>query len=266
MQISRKNWQKYIDKLDKINSSAAQAITRYIDKHGLDDVDDLIRYANLVVQQYGNASASLSALMYDMVVDASGLSLPPAEAATLANIGEVAKTINGVLKTSQNKDEIAGAVSRHVKKAGADTTLKNAYRDGGEFAWIPSGDTCAYCLSLASLGWVNISKERAKMGYQYAEHIHSNCNCTYAVRFSERDGVAGYNPEKYQNMINSALEAQDEGSFDDYVGRQMNPEVINAVRRQNYAKNKEQINAQKRDAYEKRQELNSSAAEESNVE
>jgi len=254
MQISRKNWQKYIDKLEKINNTASQSIIRYIDKHGLDDVDDLIRYANMVVQQYGNASASLSALMYDMVVDASGLSLPPAEAATLSNIGEVAKTINGVLKTSKNKDEIAGAVSRHVKKAGADTTLQNTYRDGGQYAWIPSGDSCAYCLSLASLGWVNVSKERAKMGYQYAEHIHSNCNCTYAVRFNDNDGVAGYNPEKYQKMINSALEEQGEADFDDFNGKQMNPDVINAVRRQNYAKNKDEINAQKREAYALRQE------------
>ena len=40
---------------------------------------------------------------------------------------------------------------------------------------------------------------------------------------------------------------------------------INAMRRKAYAENKEAINAQKRDAYQKRKELNSSAAEEINV-
>jgi uncharacterized protein VirK/YbjX len=37
------------------------------------------------------------------------------------------------------------------------------------------------------------------------------------------------------------------------------------MRRENYAKNKEEINAQKRSAYEKRKELNSSEAEEQDV-
>ena len=48
-----------------------------------------------------------------------------------------------------------------VKKAGIDTTLQNAYRDrpkkygkkrntGAQVAWVPSGDTCPFCLMLAS--------------------------------------------------------------------------------------------------------------------
>ena len=51
--------------------------------------------------------------------------------------------------------------------------------------------------------------------------------------------------------------------IDDYYHGAFNSDVLNAIRRQNYAENKEEINAQKRSAYEKRQELNSSKAEES---
>jgi hypothetical protein len=45
----------------------------------------------------------------------------------------------------------------------------------------------------------------------------------------------------------------------------MGKEVINALRRQNYARNREEILEQKASAYEKRKELNSSKAEESKV-
>jgi hypothetical protein len=49
-------------------------------------------------------------------------------------------------------------------------------------------------------------------------------------------------------------------------GQKMTPKNrINAMRREAYAQNKEEINAQKRSAYAKRKELNSSEAEEINV-
>ena len=132
-----------------------------------------------------------------------------------------------------------GAVGRLVKRAGADTTLKNAIRDGAEFAWVPSGDTCAFCITLASRGWRRASEKALKGGH--AEHIHSNCDCTYAVRFDGKSGVKGYDPEKYL--------ATYEGAEGDTP-----KEKINALRRENYAAHKEEINARKRAAYAERKE------------
>jgi hypothetical protein len=145
---------------------------------------------------------------------------------------------------------MANAIGRLVKQTGADTTLKNALRDGAEFAWIPSGDTCAFCITLASRGWQKASKAAIKGGH--AEHIHANCDCTYAIRFDSSTNVRGYDPDKYREM------------YDDADGSSPKPK-INAMRREFYAENKEEINEQKRSAYEKRQELNSSAAEETDV-
>ena len=126
-----------------------------------------------------------------------------------------------------------------VKQAGADTTLRNALRDGAEFAWVPAGDTCAFCLTLASRGWQRASKKAVKGGH--AEHIHSNCDCTYAIRFDGKGGVAGYDPDKYRAMYDAA-----EGDTP--------REKINAMRRENYAEHREEINAQKRAAYAERKE------------
>ena len=53
--------------------------------------------------------------------------------------------------------------------------LKNAVRDGAEWAWVPHGDTCPFCITLASNGWQKASRKVLKGGH--AEHIHANCDC-----------------------------------------------------------------------------------------
>lgn len=118
-------------------------------------------------------------------------------------------------------------VSRLVKRAGADTTLKNAVRDGAEWAWAPHGDTCPFCITLASNGWQKASSKVLKGGH--AEHIHANCDCEFAIRFDHSTTVAGYDPEKYLRQYRAA------GSD------------VNAMRRIDYAARKDAINAQKRE-------------------
>lgn len=206
-----------------------------------------IDYAFALATAYGEAATSLACEMYDAVAYASGFGAAPAMPANTATYEEVAIAMTG---TRSNPNLMANAVGRLVKMAGADTTLYNAMRDGAQFAWVPAGDTCAFCITLASRGWQNISKKALKNGH--AEHIHANCDCTYAVRFSERDNVAGYNPEEYEGMYYAA-----DGNTP--------KERINYLRRDAYAKNKEKINAQKRSAYAKSKELESSAAEEINI-
>lgn len=249
MYISTKDWKNYIDKLSKLNQKAADAIVNYVQKNGFSDRDALIEFANNVVQTYGSGSAALAAAMYDATAEASGKFYDPAELAPLPEYGEVAKTVHGTLKRSQNVNELGGAVSRLVKRASADTTLQNAYRDGpkkygkkrntgAQVAWVPFGDTCPFCLMLASNGWRNQTVGGAN---HHAEHIHANCDCNYAVRFDSNSGVVGYDPDVYKEMFDNA-----EGDTWE--------EKINSMRRANYEKNKDQINAQKRAAYAKRVE------------
>ena len=153
------------------------------------------------------------------------------------------------MKTGTN-EIVSGAVGRLVKRTGVDTTMQNALRDGAWWAWIPRGETCAFCIMLASNGWQPASKKAIKNGH--AEHIHANCDCTYAVKFDPFSDVEGYDPQEYEDMYNSA-----EGSS--------YKQKVNSMRREFYARNKEVINEQKRDNYEKRQERESSAAEEINI-
>lgn len=239
MQITANAWNEYITRLSRLNQKAGQLMREYIGSHGTESTDDLIAYAYGLVTKYGEGSAELACQMYDALAEAANAGVPAAEPAEPADYGEVARMVNAT--KSQNPANLPNGVSRLVKCAGADTTLKNAVRDGAEWAWVPHGDTCPFCITLASNGWQKASSKVLKGGH--AEHIHANCDCEFAIRFDHNTTVAGYDPEKYLKQY------RDAGGD------------INKLRRVNYAANKERINAQKRAAYAERQKYLIGAAE-----
>lgn len=227
MQITTRTWNNYIARLSRLNEAAGQKMREYIRLHGTENTEELISYAYAVITRYGEGSAELACQMYDALAEAEGMLLPAAEPAATASYGEVARMVHAT--KDQNPENLPSGVSRLVKLAGADTTLHNAVRDGAQWAWVPHGDTCPFCITLASRGWQTASQKMLKNGH--AEHIHSNCDCEFAVRFHSGTSVAGYDPEKYLKQY------RDAGSD------------VNAMRRIDYAARKDAINAQKRAAY-----------------
>ena len=144
--ISQSEWLKYIERLRKINDKASDDIRRFVSKYdSVEDIDrnTLVDYAYGVATKYGEGAASLSAEMDEAVAMLEGKRIKPAEVADTPTITEVAKTVNGIIKQSDNTDMLASGVGRLVKRTGIDTVMNNALRDGAEWAWIPSGDTCA---------------------------------------------------------------------------------------------------------------------------
>ena len=227
MQITEKAWVEYITKMSQISQKAADLMQSWVQKNGLENDKALLDYAYALSQHYGQAIGALSCQMYEATAAAQGVIVPTAEVADLPDYGEVAKAVKGTKKQSPNN--IPGTLARLVKQVGADTTLKNAERDGAQFAWVPHGDTCAFCITLASRGWQYMSKKALRNGH--AEHIHAHCDCEYAVRFDGKSTVAGYDPDKY-------LEEYYDANGD-----------INEMRRKRYAQNKDVINARKRELY-----------------
>lgn len=259
MRITDKQWNRYISVLRELNNKAAEDMLRFMYNHNVlkmgntyvlstQERNALIDYAYALATKYGEGAAAAAAEMYDAIALASKANVPPAEPAKTATYGEVAKAVNGTLK--QNPEIVPSAVGRLVKTAGVDTTINNAIRDRAYYAWIPRGDTCAFCIMLASQGWQPASP--SELEGDHAKHIHSNCDCTYAVRFGSNLNVEGYDPGEYLDMYQSA----DGTRWQD---------KLNSMRRDFYAENKEKINAQKRSAYAKRAERESSAAEETNI-
>lgn len=239
MTISTADWKRYIDRLRRISDKAAEEMQRYVQLHGFGDMDALIEFAWALATKYGEAAATAACDMFDAVAEASGVTIPGALPAETATYAETARAVYGALK--QGAAKVPDTVGRLVKQAGADTTLQNAERNGAEFAWVPMGDTCSFCLMLASRGWQNQSKKAMKNGH--AEHIHANCDCQYATRFDGKGGVAGYDPDEYKAMYDAA-----EG--DKWR------EKLNSMRRERYKLNRDKILEQKRAIYERNRRLN----------
>lgn len=253
--VSRKQWDKYITLVRAINDKAAYELELWMqhrDSIGMDFLDydtngmNIFDAAYYIAEKYSNASAAVAVQLCEAMAEATGVPMLEAELAENPSYNEIAKTVQGVMNTSRNRAEISSAVGRLVKRTGARTVRRNAARNGAQYAWVPSGDTCAWCIMLAGKGW------QYERNSDHKEHIHSNCDCNYAIRFDNKTQIAGYDPEAYADQYREA-----DGSTRD--------EKLNSMRRKYYAEHKEEILAQKADAYAKRQELNSSQAVETDI-
>lgn len=229
MKISEKNWIAYRDRLAAINSKAATEMQKFINANGFEDFDKIIDFAYSLTSKYGEAAAELACQMYDSIATAQNAKVNSADPAETASRDNVKSAVNSASHTTNG---IPAAVGKLVKQAGADTMLRNAKRDGAEFAWIPSGDSCAFCRMLASQGWQKAGKSTVSR----AAHIHSHCRCEYAVRFDGKSQVEGYDPDTYYGEYKNA----DGTKWQDKV---------KAMERSDYAKNADVINARKRAEY-----------------
>lgn len=250
--ISASSWNKYFKALSRVNKTASEAMAYYVQEFGIpateEELADFIYAAFNISTKYGEAASSLAAQYYDTIAEVMGKTLPAAVPAPTATIAEVNDTVRGVLHQSQNEEMVSSAIGRLVKQAGEDTILRNAKRDRALVAWIPNGDTCAFCIALASRGWESASAKLMKNGH--AKHVHANCDCTHAVTWDPSNtSYASYDPDRYREIYDSA-EGRD------------SQQKINAMRREFYAENRERINEQRRDAYARRRALESSSAEE----
>lgn len=235
MKLSRKEWNKYVTRLSAINKTASRRMQAWIDTNGTDDIEALVAYAHALTTAYGEAASATACEMYDEISTVQKAHVPPAVPKQPQNIKYVEKAVRGTLDRAPST--VPDTVSEMVKRTGAETTLKNAKRDGAYFAWVPNGDSCAFCITLASNGWRRASKKTVEGDHK--DHIHANCDCEFAISFNGPGNIEGYDPEKYREMYDNA-----EG--DNWRDK------VNSMRRADYAVNKDEINKQKRIAYFKR--------------
>ena len=184
MKITEKTWVEYITRLSELNETAGQKMADFIEKHGTGDTDALIAYAQALVQKYGEGSAELACQMYDAMAKASGANVPPAEPAEPADYGETARMVNA---TMQSPPQLQGGVSRLVKRAGADTTLKNAIRFNGNTT-VAGYDPEEYLAQYNAHGGDINAMRRA----QYAENriqINAQKRAAYAERKLREGGA-----------------------------------------------------------------------------
>lgn len=232
MKMSASVWMKYINRLQKMNNTAANEMREWLNVHGFDDAQAVVDQAYALSTKYGEGAAALACEMCDEMAEYQGVTIQPAEPADTKPYEYVKAAVEDKIETGQ-QEKIPDTVGEIVKRTGAETTIKNAKRDGAYFAWVPHGDTCAFCIMLASNGWQRASKKTA--AGDHVTHIHAHCDCEFAISYNGEGSIEGYDPDKYRDMY-----YEQEGSWRDRV---------NGIRRDIYQENKDKINAQKRVAY-----------------
>lgn len=233
--MDRAAWEKYIGAVGRAEQAAVDRMRSFLEANGYgSDAED---YGYALATGYGEAAAEAACEAYEYEAALAGVRIPPAEPAETAAYEETAEAMRSAYR--DGADQVPDAVGRLVKRAAADTTLRNAARDRAEWAWVPNGDSCAFCRVLASNGWQPASRAAAEGSH--AEHIHMHCDCEYAVRFNGKGGPAGYDPGRYK----AEYDAAEGGGW---------REKMNAMRRADYAEDRDAILARQRAAYARRRE------------
>lgn len=206
---------QYARQLQGVSQEAKQAFMLAVKNIDFDDwavaAEELRTAIYAIVDYYGLATSELGAQWYEYCRSlgiGSGYTAIVGEVSRYSVKSDVDvhidKLFNGDIDTQMLVSMLEGVVVDQVQKQARDTILENINReylaaiesgdsdfaDNIGYARVTTGDACAFCVLLASRGFVYKSKqtaERTKWGSKY----HPNCTCV-AVPFHKADSIPGY--------------------------------------------------------------------------
>ena len=140
------------------------------------------------------------------------------------------------------REAVRGLARDQVRRAANRTMRHNAARDGRGYARVPmGGETCGFCIMLASRGFVYRSAQTAGEG----NHYHSDCRCKVIPGFGGMT-VEGYDPSEYARRYYGSLQLTPHGAVDMRA-------TVRVMDRKNYHHISEARNARRRELYAMRQ-------------
>ena len=176
-------------------------------------------YAYDCVTTYGDNAAEIAARYYDQLAKEAGANVPnailadmPTRAQTDANVAYASRSMwntdaNGKYRAVDSA--IGAAVSQsvygHVSRMANHTMMDNAIRGHARYARVPTGaKTCAFCMLLASRGFVYHSEQTALWAGMMRKY-HSGCDCRAAASFDDDPSLDGYDPDEMYDQYNEAV-------------------------------------------------------------
>lgn len=209
-QIPRRYIDNYTKSLNKLSADAQAKLAADLAK--IDFTADVATIREAVIARmefycgpYANMAAILAANFYDGLREISvGKKL-----GALAESGRepiaTERAVRGIMQdVVDGKPEVAVGklVSRadyEIKKSAGECVYRNGKRDPlkPKYARVPSGgETCRFCIMLASRGFVYHSEEAAGEN----SHYHANCDCRIVPGFAGETTIPGYDPDRYYDM------------------------------------------------------------------
>lgn len=229
-QIPRAALDYLTNEINGISADARAKVKKVLAELNWDDVaacrDAVCDALDMVMAEYGQTAAQASADFYDIARTAcvgepmgavayDGLSVDARHGAVRAITQDI---VDGNYKSFNRR--ILERVDYEIKCAAANSARHNGVKDRSRprFARVPSGgETCRFCIMLASRGPVYVSQDSAGA----TDHFHTNCDCRIvpfwdavsmgkrSSRYSTATIVEGYDPDEL---------------YDKYIEFQNNPE------------------------------------------
>lgn len=179
-------------------------------------------YAYDVITSYGDNAASIAAEYYDELARLAGADVPRAIMAGGYTAEQVSGAVDYATRSVWDADEdglkpvsqpsidaaVAGMVQGRVMRMANQTMWDNASRDHARYARVTrSAHPCAFCLMLASAGFVYTSEKTAVLAHGLHSY-HDSCSCVAVASFDE-DGLEGYQDtvDGYYDMWRTASES-----------------------------------------------------------
>ena len=183
-------------------------------------LEEVMAEATRIAQKYAMLGAELGAQWYDLCTELAGIKADAAEwdKTPDAVIEARAQSAMDRADTDNARDIFGNYLENIINDSVRRTGSANLWRDyergltPGKWARVPVGDTCAWCLMLASQGAWYVSEESA-LGKE-AGHYHDDCDCV-AVFHADPESIRGYSDRlfKYKEMYYDAENTLDSGDM-----------------------------------------------------
>lgn len=174
-------------------------------------IDDAIELVSRIAEQYGLLGSELGAQWYDLCTRLANIEAEPAElvemdgesirrrARAAVETAPDGKTVNAIFDYF-----LQNLINESIRETGS-ANLGRDYERGlcaGKWARVPVGETCAWCLMLASQGAWYLTEESA-LGKE-SGHYHNGCNCI-AVYHANPNDIPNYaGLQRYKSMYYKA--------------------------------------------------------------
>jgi len=189
-----------------------EALWRSLDTMNANATRDLLLDAvPLLVASYGDVAATVAADFYDEARDASRVagrfSARPVASFDLEGLlGQVRYAVGPLYSAAPDPDAALGRlalkVDEYTLQQGRETIAESVARDPAKPRWarVPAGDTCKFCIVLASRGAVYRSAESAGQGRKF----HGKCDCQATPIWPKEPLPEGYDPDALYEQYNAA--------------------------------------------------------------
>lgn len=174
--------------------------------------EEVVDLMTLVAEKYGILGSELGAQWYDLCSRLANIDADPAE---LQPVDAEATRRRAQWHLEHNtgaQQAVGNFLESIIQDSIRSTGSANLWRDytrglvSGRWARVPIGDTCAWCIMLASQGAWYVSEESA-LGKE-AGHYHDSCDCV-AVYHADPDSIPNYsNLMQYKQMYYDAENAR----------------------------------------------------------